>query len=681
MLDERSYRLLTTIVQHYQATKHEVLRILDISERQFNYDLDKLNYALKNLKLPPITLQGYTFILEKELIDSIESGELKKRIPNMLTLSKEERIYLLYLYTFIRKEPISNYHYQTFLGISKNTALDDVKRAKELCNEWNLNLVYTRIDGYHLQGDEFDKRRLALHAVGVLQGTTLGSELLLMPLKEWGFHDLIKDTTETFSNIIEKYSIKLVKSRKNEILPFLAYLRARMKPGAALTLQDYQKKFIADQPVFLAGQEIAHSFFGNNYENEEYFVTLLLEISMQVANYENNLLKELVDQIILEFERITLLPLENKEILKKSLYDHLEPALFRILFNIPLVNPLTERVKKEYPELFDLVKIALNPLSRWTGQEISEEEIGYFTIHFGGYLEKGKRNNSKKINGLIICSNGISSSLMLKAQLNEMFPMINFLSIHSVDQITDLPKSMYDLIFSTVKVSTDKPVFYVKPLLSQVEKNYLMQEVSYKFPSLNDKPISVDQIMQIVKKHADIRDESKLFSELVDLIYFKGSKKGRYSPMLSELLTLDMINITDQKLEWKEGIQLAAKPLIDSGKIEPNYVDAMIKNVETMGAYIHIGKGIAIPHARPQDGVNQVGMSFLRTKNPVLLLDKEEHQIDIFICIAAIDNETHLRALAQLTKILGDNQKLEALKNAKTSSEIEKLIQEGEKNL
>lgn len=677
MLDERSYTLLKMITQHRQVTKSEVLRIMQVSERQFGYDFDKLNYALKNLHLPSIQLKNNKFILEGKLIKALESGELYEINPDLVTISKEDRVYLLYLYTFIRKEPISNFHYQAFLGVSKNTALEDVKRTKAICEKWNLNMVYSRKDGYYVIGDEFDKRRLALYAVNLLLNSAFGNELIQLPLNDWGYKNFIEETEKVFTEIVNKHSITLVKSRKNEILPFLTYLRVRKKCGN-FQFPQYQKQIIERQNAFLAGKEIAEAFFGKEAVREHYFVSLMLLISMQESNYENIFLEQMAQRIIEEFERVTLLPLDNREALKKSLYDHLVPAFFRISFKIPLVNPLINRIKEEYPELFEFVKISLAPLSIWTGQVISEEEIGYFTLHFGGYLEKDKRHSSAVINGLIVCSNGVSSSLMLKAQLKEMFPNIHFLTVHSVDQIADIPKSAYDLIFSTVRVPSTKPVYLVKPLLSQIEKNYLIQEIAKEFPSLNYRNISVDQMIEVIRKYADIRDEEKLFSELVNVLYFDSSKKGRYSPMLSELMTKDMINFTDERLDWKEAIRLAAKPLSETGKIEDGYVDAMIHNVEQLGAYIHIGKGIAIPHARPQAGVNQVGMSFLRTKTPVLLLDQEQHKIDIFICIAAVDNETHLKALSQLTKILADNDKLKELKQAETIEEVIKIINEGE---
>lgn len=148
--------------------------------------------------------------------------------------------------------------------------------------------------------------------------------------------------------------------------------------------------------------------------------------------------------------------------------------------------------------------------------------------------------------------------------------------------------------------------------------------------------------------------------------------------MLSEILTKDMIQFTDEPLDWKTAIRMAAEPLQKTQKIQNTYIDAMIKKVTDIGAYIYLGKGIAIPHARPEEGVNQLGMSFLRTKTPVLLLDDQERPTDIFICLAAIDNHTHLKALSQLTKFLSNDDSLQALKEVATAEELIHLIKKGE---
>ncbi|MGX7350229.1 PTS sugar transporter subunit IIA [Dolosicoccus paucivorans] len=144
--------------------------------------------------------------------------------------------------------------------------------------------------------------------------------------------------------------------------------------------------------------------------------------------------------------------------------------------------------------------------------------------------------------------------------------------------------------------------------------------------------------------------------------------------MLSKLINQDTIQIVDFVDDWKKAIQLSAQLLLDREVIEPRYIDAMINRAEELGPFFHLGSGIALPHARPEDGVNEVGLSLLKVKEPVLLLDDESHPIKVFITLASPDNETHLEALSSLTQILMDKEKLNALLEAETSQEIEDIL-------
>ncbi len=128
--------------------------------------------------------------------------------------------------------------------------------------------------------------------------------------------------------------------------------------------------------------------------------------------------------------------------------------------------------------------------------------------------------------------------------------------------------------------------------------------------------------------------------------------------MLTELITPEMIQLSDQPLAWEEAIRLTAQPLLTHEKIQEQYIDAMINKVKQYGPFIHIGKDIALPHARPEDGVKELGMSLLKVQDPVLLVDDEKHAIRLFVCLAAVDNEAHLRALSSLTKLLSNKRKL-----------------------
>ncbi|AYW46513.1 PTS sugar transporter subunit IIA [Tetragenococcus koreensis] len=146
--------------------------------------------------------------------------------------------------------------------------------------------------------------------------------------------------------------------------------------------------------------------------------------------------------------------------------------------------------------------------------------------------------------------------------------------------------------------------------------------------------------------------------------------------MLEKLITSDTYQYTETDLDWKEAIRYASEPLLAKGYITNKYIEKMIDNVEKLGPFIYLGKGIAIPHARPEFGVNETSMSVLRVKKPVLLLNDSEYAIKTFIVLAAGDNDKHLEALKQLTNILTVDKYVEKINNSNNFSDIEIILKE-----
>ncbi len=60
--------------------------------------------------------------------------------------------------------------------------------------------------------------------------------------------------------------------------------------------------------------------------------------------------------------------------------------------------------------------------------------------------------------------------------------------------------------------------------------------------------------------------------------------------------------------DWRSAIKLGTDMLIRSGAVEPRYHDAIIGSIEKMGPYIVIAPQFAMPHARPEDGVESHGV-------------------------------------------------------------------------
>lgn len=96
----------------------------------------------------------------------------------------------------------------------------------------------------------------------------------------------------------------------------------------------------------------------------------------------------------------------------------------------------------------------------------------------------------------------------------------------------------------------------------------------------------------------------------------------------------------------------------------------MIRN-SLQDSYIVIGPNIAIPHAAPEDGVNQVGMSLLCLKQSV---PYGNSKMNLIVVIATKDKQEHIHALMQLMKLAGSREDREQLVKATSIKVVSKII-------
>jgi PTS system ascorbate-specific IIA component len=139
-------------------------------------------------------------------------------------------------------------------------------------------------------------------------------------------------------------------------------------------------------------------------------------------------------------------------------------------------------------------------------------------------------------------------------------------------------------------------------------------------------------------------------------------------------LTLPRVQFTDAALPWRAAIRRAAEPLVRDGAVTPSYPEAAIAAVEQWGPYCDLGQGIAMPHARPEAGVNEIAVSFLRCWRPVLLADDADHPVEVFLMLAATDSAAHLDVVSRLAQVLMDDQAVRRLKAATTADAVQAVF-------
>lgn len=128
---------------------------------------------------------------------------------------------------------------------------------------------------------------------------------------------------------------------------------------------------------------------------------------------------------------------------------------------------------------------------------------------------------------------------------------------------------------------------------------------------------------------------------------------------------------------WEDVIRKCAKILLEKKSIEAGYVEAMIDAVKKNGPYIVISKHIALAHARPEYGVNKLGLSFATLARPVNFGAGKLDPVKLVITLAAPDQNAHIELMAQLAEILVDEDRVEALVKATSSEEFCRILRSG----
>lgn len=144
--------------------------------------------------------------------------------------------------------------------------------------------------------------------------------------------------------------------------------------------------------------------------------------------------------------------------------------------------------------------------------------------------------------------------------------------------------------------------------------------------------------------------------------------------MLLELLNEETIKVYLEAKNWEDAGRIAGQPLLDSDKIEDRYIDAMIESVKKFGPYIVIAPGIALFHARPEDGVKSMCMSLAVFKKGVIFNAEKNDPVKLVFVLGAIDSESHLKVLAETMSLLQDNNAVSSIMASSDEREIISII-------
>lgn len=128
-----------------------------------------------------------------------------------------------------------------------------------------------------------------------------------------------------------------------------------------------------------------------------------------------------------------------------------------------------------------------------------------------------------------------------------------------------------------------------------------------------------------------------------------------------ENITTDDIDIHVKTENWEDAIRKSSEYLLQQGIITQNYIKAMIEAVKRIGPYIVLGHHVALAHARPEYGVNKLGVHFTTLNPPIPFGSKQFDPVSLLITLAAVDADSHLDLMSELAGILIENENIDIL--------------------
>lgn len=142
--------------------------------------------------------------------------------------------------------------------------------------------------------------------------------------------------------------------------------------------------------------------------------------------------------------------------------------------------------------------------------------------------------------------------------------------------------------------------------------------------------------------------------------------------MLKEFVENRHYKFAQGAKDWQDAIRMSCEVLEADGTVEANYKEDIIRCVKEYGPYIVIMPDVAMPHSQEcAKGVHNTAIAFMKLETPVSF-DENDPEKDalLFFTLASCNPEQHLDNMSRLAEMLGNDDLMEELKQARTPEDL-----------
>lgn len=696
-VNTRQRHELRLLAERGEFDLEKVAADFGVSVRSIRYDIDDLNVLLLDLsREDAIVVRQKAAQLQRDVPRRkiMELSFARGRDYNVSPLSTQERVLLsvftlCWLDDFITVQSLAD-DYQ----VSRVTVSRDLQKVREYCEAHGIAFEGNRGKGVRVVADEKTRRRVIAQVLRDY-GTTVGlhSGLEVADYLKWfseqelrSIEDIVREAEAqaglylddvAFEAMVVHIALSIKRSETQMGMPTAPMAAGTLDVGSL----QYQ---MADHIV----RQVESVFGVSLPEAEHYYIEVHIGARSSEAaasSTRDAVIEFMCMSTIAEVSRELGVDLTHDTHLYDRLLRHVLGSVYRKQAGLLLENPLRDELLEGYAEHAAIVRRALDDNGLSQLMEITDDEVTYVLLHFEAALVGDGSERMRHANVVVVCSTGVGTAELLAAELRRSFDVNIIANVPSHRARGLVGDVGIDLVVSTVELDVSVPCVVVRPIPREDDMDRIacaLRELGFSgdvdLPPLRDLGAGARKVARILRHNPGRNQEAQLMSELRSLLEKRDWIGQERSYMLSELLEGGHVVLDAECETWQEAVRASGMPLVATGDITEEYIDAVIANIEEAGPYVVITKHVALPHATNRVGVNETAMSCVRLRTPVEFGSAENDPVKYEFMLATVDATSHLQALMSLVGLLRTQEFLDLLATATHGDEIVSYVREFE---
>lgn len=676
-------RMLQMLLSNGKTDLQDIIKQLGLTKRMVLYYQKRLNDFLQSAGMGETQLKDEVLYLENCELQAVKIF-LEDMDLNQYELETEERQECILLKIGIFPHPQFLERLVEEFRVSRRTLSNDLLLLKDYLQGYGVTLSSRQKQGYYLEGDELTIRYLLQTAYHHRDNICIDRIKRKLLTEAYGCYCPQKPT----ENIFERLRQILLDSegyKKEKFVYFsipdlvqtllLVYLRGKKQ---TIHFDDSETEQMSFDGLSYVEEELRKLHMELEGEERSYFGLVLQ--SAKISNAENedceSVVKELVWDIVTEFQRVSGLNLVHSTELFEMFVLHARSMYYRTKYRIKVTN------FDEYPEEVDkaylyMTRQVMEKISRKYGLMVDDGELQYISYYFFcmGRLNKNLDGSTEeKI--VIVCVSGLGSSVYIRYQISRLLEHSFSIVISDLRNLYRILDEKTHLIISTMNINPEYTknirCIQVSTVLTQEDKRALIDWLLNEEVYLKNNE-TVSDVLDIIKNHAVIQNQEKLFRQLNK--YFQSETPCERELVLADLLWPEFVRIYESAENWQEGVRKAAEPLVSAGWIQESYIEDVLAVIEEYGTYCEFFGGMLLAHAEPHENVYRPGISVAVFKEPIRVESWKKEITAVFV-LGVVDQFSHATALSELVNNLSREEKYKRLSRLESAEEIYRTLLE-----